>query len=66
MIEKFIIWLYDVKKVEDPDVELFYAVIKNNVDLVKESLSKGADKTVTDMMLIEKYKTDYNEFTSLQ
>ncbi len=62
LIEKFFIWLCDVKNVKDPDVELFYAVFKDDVDLVEEALAKGADKTVTDMMLIKRYQAEYNEF----
>ena len=65
LIQKFFIWLCDVKNVKDPDVELFYAVFKDDVELVKKALAKGADKTVTDMMLIRKYQTEYNEFISL-
>ncbi len=65
LIEKFFIWLCEEKHIVDPDVELFYAVFKDDVELVKKALAKGADKTVTDRMLIRKYQTEYNEFISL-
>lgn len=64
-LAEFFIWLCEEKHIVDPDVELFYAVFKDDVELVKKALAKGADKTVTDRMLIRKYQTEYNEFISL-
>ena len=62
MIEQFFIWLYEEKHIKDPDVALFYAVFKNDVDLVRKALADGADRTVTDKMLIKKYQTEWDEF----
>lgn len=62
LISDFFIWLYDVKRVEDPDVELLYAIDKNDTDLVKKASKRGANKTVTDTTLIKRYETEYIEF----
>ena len=61
-IGRFFTRLYEEKHIKDPDVALFYAVFKNDEDLVRKALADGADKTVTDKMLIERYQTEWDEF----
>lgn len=50
------------KGVTDPDVRLFHGVFKNDVDIVSKALDDGADTKCTDLMIVERYRNDYDEF----
>ena len=46
--------------IDDPDVDLFYAVIHNDTVLTQNALNRGANIKVKDYEIIEKYKEIYD------
>ena len=58
---EFVKHLYD-SGIKDADVALFHGVFENNVNIVKNALNDGANRSCTDKMIIERYENEYKEF----
>lgn len=59
--ERKILFLKE-KGITDPNIDLFLGILENKEDLVKSALDNGADPSLTDAQLIEKYKDELKEF----
>jgi hypothetical protein len=57
----FLRYLIDLK-VDDPDVEMFLAVIESDSDNLKKSMAKGANIHITNGELKERYKDTWKTF----
>ena len=58
---RFVHYLIE-KGVTDPNVRLFQGVFENNTEIVQKALDNGADTKCTDLMIIDRYRSDYDEF----
>lgn len=58
---RFVHYLIE-KGVTDPNVRLFQGVFENNTEIVQKALDDGADTRCTDLMIIDRYKSDYDDF----
>lgn len=50
------------KGINDPDIDLFVGIFSNDALLVKTALDNGADPSITDVALVDKYKNELNDF----
>ena len=62
--EAFLWYLIYQKQVDDPDVYLFYGVLVNNDSLVNIAFANGGNINVTVDEIIERYKTEYEEYNA--
>lgn len=53
--DRFVDFLINEKKVTDPDVLLFYAIAKDDLEIAKKALQDGANPNVTDKQIIKRY-----------
>lgn len=58
----FTYFLIDKCKVKDPDVLLFFGVLKDDVVIVQKAIDEGANVNVTDQQIIERYQKEYDTF----
>lgn len=55
-------FLKEVKRVVDPDVDMFLAVLENAPEALRDALARGADPKVTDGALLRRYAAELRDF----
>ena len=61
IFQAFIAYLVSLK-INDPDVETFYAVMENDRILLEKALKKGGNPNITDNEIIKRYDAEYKKF----
>ncbi|MGJ3264660.1 MAG: hypothetical protein ACFE0R_15640 [Salinarimonas sp.] len=63
---QFMKFLKNIKNVDDPDVDLWYAVTSDDdgVELAKSALDRGANRQVSRGTIVERYKSFFEEFST--
>lgn len=62
VIESFLGFLLNEKKIDDADVLLFYSVYKNDTIDLKRAIDSGGNPRITLFEIIERYQEEYDEF----
>lgn len=62
----FVRFLREVKNVDDPELDVFWAASTGDVPLLKAAQERGADLQVRSGVLIKRYAAFSSEFQSLQ
>ncbi len=55
-------FLKEVKRVADPDVDMFLAVLDSAPEALRDALSRGADPKITDSALLRRYAAELKQF----
>lgn len=58
----FVKFLKEVKLIDDPDLDVFWAVFTDNKELIESSHQKGANLNIRSGEIIERYKKFIDEF----
>jgi hypothetical protein len=58
----FVDYLVITKHINDPDVLFFYGVMEKDLDFVENAIELGANLDITDIELVIKYSSEYEEY----
>lgn len=61
----FLRFLREEKKINDPDLDLFWSLLTNDQELGKFAIEQGANLALTDNALINRYKSYISEFMEM-
>lgn len=63
---EFIKFLREIKKIDDPELDVFWGASSGEVKLIEEASNKGANLNINSGVLIDRYKEHIHEFTKFE
>ena len=60
--QPFVDYLVTIKHVDDPNVLFLYGIMENDKDCVAQAIDSNANLNVTDLDLVAKYSSEYEEY----